>query len=67
MMPTIHPSTPDILLAHADTQHKAPLKEEGMTASQRFVLDENCNVIDKLTSIGPRGYWHEDESLDERD
>jgi len=65
MMPTIHPSTPDVWLAHADTQHKAPLKVEAMTASQRFVLDENCNVIDKLNSSGPRGYWQEDESEDE--
>jgi hypothetical protein len=64
-MSTVHPSTPDISLAHADTQHKAPLKEESMTASQRFVVDENCHVIDKLNSSGPRGYWHEDESEDE--
>lgn len=64
-MPTIRPSTPDASLVHADILSKAPLKKKGMTASQRFVIDENCHVIDKLNSSGPRGYWQEDEPEDE--
>jgi hypothetical protein len=40
-------------------------KGEDMTAMQRFVLDENHDVIDKLNPTGPKGYCHEGEPEDE--
>jgi hypothetical protein len=47
----------------SDTPRESSQKEKNMTTSQRFVLDENGYVIDKLNSAGnPVLYFYGDDT-----
>jgi hypothetical protein len=48
-----------------DTPHESPQKEKNMTTNQRFVLDENRYVIDKLNPGAREGYCHEGDPEDD--
>jgi hypothetical protein len=46
-----------------DTPHESSQKEKNMTNNQRFVLNENRDVIDKLNPAGnPVGYFYGDDT-----
>jgi hypothetical protein len=48
-----------------DTPHEVPQKEKSMSTNQRFVLDENRDVMDLLNPGGQTGYCHEGSPEDE--